>query len=68
MVAPVMREGPINMIARLNPAIVLEDKACRIRMQEMAALPRNQLGPVIENVSDRHTEFVAAIDLLFTGV
>lgn len=63
-----MREGPINMIVRLNPTIELDGGIFRVRMQEMAALPRNQLGPVVANASDRHAEFIAAVDLLFTGI
>ena len=34
----------------------------------LAALPRNRLGKTVANVRAQHTDFVAAIDLLFTGV
>lgn len=68
IVARIMREAPINMVARLNPAIIPDGDTYRVRMQEMAALQRNRLGPAVGNLSNRHSEFVAAIDLLFTGI
>jgi hypothetical protein len=63
-----MRENPREIVARLNPTVRLDGKSHRVIMQELASLPHNRLGAVVANADDRHTEFVAAIDLLFTGI
>lgn len=68
IVAPVSPERPANAISKLNPVVMIENKHYRVSMIELAGVPRSLLGDVVANVARQHTEFVAAIDLLFTGV
>lgn len=68
VVAPLMAEGPATRIARLNPVIKVEGKAYTAVMTEMAGVLRSSLGETVARAQDRHLEFVAAIDLLFTGI
>jgi toxin CcdB len=67
IVAPVVAERPASAIARLNPAITLEGKRYRVLMQEMAGVPRSRLGEAVGNCARQHAEFIAAVDLLFSG-
>lgn len=70
VVAPVMPENKGKTISRLNPLISVEGKMHRVNMHLLASIPRVRLGQTVAggNVSARHLEFVAAIDLLFTGI
>ncbi len=68
IVAPVSLERPANSLAKLNPALIIEGKRYRVSMLEMAGIPRNRLGEVVANAESQHTNFVAAIDFLFTGI
>lgn len=68
IVAPLVPLASTVAIARLNPAIELQGKSYCITMQDLAGIPRKRLGAVVANVTERHTEFVAAVDLIFTGI
>lgn len=68
IVAPVVPKSAAGVISRLNPVIELDGKSYRVTMQDMAGIPRSRLGPVVANMAGRHIDFVAAIDLIFTGV
>jgi hypothetical protein len=37
-------------------------------MPEMSSVLRKHLGEVVASAGSQHSEFVAAIDLIFTGV
>lgn len=67
VVAPVVSEKTAPRIAKLNPVLRIAEKPFRVLMQEMAGVPRPRLGSVIANAAKQHTEFVAAVDLIFTG-
>jgi toxin CcdB len=68
VVAPLMAETPATKIARLNPQVKVQSKTYRVSMAELASVLRKQLGEVVANVEAQHGEFVAAIDLVFTGI
>jgi toxin CcdB len=68
IVAPAVPLRAIDAITRLNPVIKIDGKAHAVTMQDMAGIPRSRLGPVAANVSPQHSDFVAAIDLIFTGI
>src|SRR4051794_31103530 len=55
-------------IARLNPVVEIGGKPHRILMQELAGVIRTRLGEVVGNARPQHAAFIAAIDLLFTGI
>lgn len=68
VVAPAVPKASIALISRLNPVIDIDGKPHAVTMQDMAGIPRHRLGPAIANVSSQHAEFVAAVDLIFTGI
>jgi toxin CcdB len=68
VVAPLLAETAATKIARLNPQVKFQGKTYRVSMAELASVLRKQLGEVVVNVEERHGEFVAAIDLVFTGI
>lgn len=68
VVAPVILERTSSSISKLNPLIAIDGKKFRVSVQDMAGVPRNRLGAVVANAGKQHLDFVAAIDLLFTGI
>ena len=68
VVAPLMVETAATNISRLNPSVKVLGKIYRVSMAELASVLRKQLGEIVANVDAQHREFVAAIDLLFTGI
>lgn len=68
LVAPLVKGQGHSRIAKLNPIVEVDGKPYAALVQEMAALLRKRLGAVKSNAAAQHTEFVAAIDLIFTGV
>ena len=68
VVAPLMAETIATTISKLNPKLKVQGKTYRVSMAEMAGVARKQLGEVVANVQEQHLEFVAALDLLITGI
>ena len=68
VVAPLMAETAATKISRLNPSVKVLGKTYRVSMAELASVLRKQLGEVVANVEEQHSEFVAAVDLVFTGI
>ena len=67
VVAPVVPERAASIISKLNPALTMDGKPHRVLIQELAGVPKSRLGAVAANASDQRGEFIAAVDLLFTG-
>lgn len=55
-------------ITRLNPIVTVADVDYVVMVQELAAVPRTALGPLVASLAARRVELIAAIDVLFTGV
>lgn len=68
VVAPVVPETPSSSVAKLNPVLTIDGKRYRVLMQELAGVPRNRIGEPLQNLASRHADFIAAVDLLFTGI
>jgi toxin CcdB len=68
IVAPLMAETLSTKINKLNPTVKVDGKTYRVSIAELAGVLRKQLGEVVANVEEQHLEFVAAIDLVFTGI
>jgi toxin CcdB len=68
VVAPLFPETAATKIVRLNPQVKIQGKTYRVSMAELASVLRKQLGEAVANVEKQHGEFVAAIDLVFTGI
>jgi toxin CcdB len=54
-------------IARLNPAVVVEQQTLIALTQDIASIPRRLLAHPIANLSAQRDEILAALDFLFTG-
>ena len=67
IVAPLVLLKSAPPISRLNPLIDLQGKRYSVTMQDMAGIPRSRLGTATLNVASQHSEFIAAIDLMFSG-
>jgi toxin CcdB len=68
IVAPAIPQETAQTITRLNPIIEIDGESHIVTMQGMAGVPRSRLGATVANVSAQHGNFVAAVDLIFTGV
>ena len=55
-------------VRRLNPFIAVEGVEYAALFQEMAAIPSAALGARVTSAVNLRAEFVAAMDLLLTGV
>jgi toxin CcdB len=64
---PVGRSGAKPM-TRLNPTARLRGKEYSLIFQEIAAIPKSELGAPVASLAARRAELIAAIDLLFTGI
>lgn len=53
---------------RLNPVMRVEGRDYFLSITEMASVPVHELSAPIGNLSAQRTDFLAAIDMLFTAV
>jgi toxin CcdB len=68
VVAPLMQETAATKFTKLNPKVLVQGKTYSVSMPEMSSVLRKHLGEVVASAGSQHSEFVAAIDLIFTGV
>ena len=69
LVVPIsLAGGHGKPISRLNPTSTIDDVEYVLVFQEMASVPKSALGGAVTSLAARRTEFVGAIDLLFTGI
>jgi toxin CcdB len=54
-------------ITRLNPIVSVAGADYVVMVQELAAIPRTALGPLVASLAVRRADLLAALDLLFTG-
>jgi toxin CcdB len=65
--ATVKRYGA-RPITHLNPTAKIGRAQYVLVFQELAAIPASTLRSPVGSLSDRRTDLIAAIDLLFTGI
>ena len=68
VVAPLSKDGASAAIEKLLPVVNVKGVRYRAIMATLAAVPRTRLGKTVANAGAQHSEFVAAIELLFTGI
>ena len=68
VVAPLVAETVATKLTKLNPVVIVQGRTYRVSMAEMSGVLRSQLGEAVVNAQNQHAEFIAAIDLLFTGI
>lgn len=68
LVIPVVKLSNQQPITRLNPLFEWEQEQYLLIVQEMAAIPSNNLGARVTDLEGLRSEILAAIDLLITGI
>jgi toxin CcdB len=68
LVIPAVKLPHQNPITRLNPLFEWEQEHYLLMVQEMAAIPSNNLGAPVTELGELRGEILAAIDLLITGI
>jgi toxin CcdB len=68
VVAPLVDVSVLQPTPRLNPVFVIEDRKVMLSIVDLAAAPKRVFKKTIANLEDRRDDFIAAIDLLFTGI
>lgn len=66
--APVALPPSKSAEPRLNPRIQVNDQHFVVFVAQLAAIPKNQIGPVVGNAIEERYTIVRALDMLFTGV
>jgi len=69
LVAPLRPRKSISWLIRaLHPEVKLGSRLFIVSTGELSAVATNELGPVVGNLSSQRGDFIAALDLLFTGI
>lgn len=68
LVIPAIELAEQKPISRLNPVFECEERHYLLLVQEMAAIPVNNLGDRIIDLEVLRGEILAAVDLLITGI
>jgi toxin CcdB len=68
VVVPLVVEGAIKPIHRLNPQFEIEATKLYLHPVEIAALPVRALRTPVTNLEKYRYEIISALDLVFTGI
>lgn len=68
LVIPAIKLADQKPITRLNPVFEWEQEHYLLVIQEMAAIPANNLGAKVADLDALRSEILAAVDLLITGI
>lgn len=68
LVIPAIKLAGQNPITHLNPVFEYEQLQYLLLVQEMAAIPANNLGDKVIELEALRGEILAAVDLLMTGI
>jgi toxin CcdB len=70
VVIPLKKKSTLSeqTITNLNPTLMIKGEAFIMQTQVLAAIPRAQLGEIIENCSDQSHIITNAIDAVLSGI
>ncbi|MGH8455365.1 MAG: CcdB family protein [Stenotrophobium sp.] len=69
IVAPLILRSKFSQPSRvINPVVSIQGRKYVVLVQEMAGLPKRQLGSAVTNLKEGRADFIAATDLLLTGI
>jgi len=68
LVIPAVKLTDQKPISLMNPLFAWEQEQYLLIVQEMAAIPLNNLGERVTNLEALRGEILAAVDLLITGI
>ena len=66
--APLVAENFIHDAGRLTPGFTIDGQRCHLDPTDLAAIPIRLLRAPITNLEAERDRFIAAIDLVFTGI
>jgi toxin CcdB len=66
--APLVAENFIHHAGRLTPAFTIDGRRCLLNPVDLAAIPIRLLRDPVANLEAERDRFIAAIDLVFTGI
>ena len=68
VVGPLFDQRLLKPTPRLNPVFEIGGKVVVLSIREIASIPRSGLRSHVTNLDTHRDRFIAAIDLLFTGI
>ncbi|QWF72272.1 CcdB family protein [Methylomonas paludis] len=68
LVIPVVKLTDQKPITRLNPFFEYQQQQYLLLVQEIAAIPSNNLGAKVTELEVLRSQILAAVDLLITGI
>jgi toxin CcdB len=68
IVAPLRAAGRHAALPGLTPQVDVDGMAWIVRVQELAAVPRSQLGPPVASLAAARDRLKRALDILIDGV
>lgn len=70
VVIPFIKQSTFKQkpIKYLMPIFTIEGKECVLLTPQIAGIPRNQLGTVVENLAHFRSEIIGAIDFMISGI
>jgi toxin CcdB len=67
IVAPILRIDQGEFVTKVMVPVEVDGEKLTLSMPELFSMPTKQLGPAVVNLSERHADFVSALDRLITG-
>jgi toxin CcdB len=68
IVAPLAATSAVPGDTRLHPSMTIAGQRYFMLTEDLAAMPRGDLGPVVGSAVEYRYEIIGALDLLFTGI
>jgi toxin CcdB len=67
---PLKKKSAVNeqTMTNLNPTLLIKGEAYILQTQLLAAIPRAQLGEIVQNCSDQSHIITNAIDAVLSGI
>lgn len=67
VVAPLREQGAYANLPGLTPDVSFEGRSWIVRVQELAAVPRRELGEPVGSLGDHRDSLKRALDILIDG-
>lgn len=67
LVVPLLSPGSVEVIARLNPAVIVDGAQFHLFPQGAATVPRSELRTLRASLGEQHYVIMNALDVLISG-
>jgi toxin CcdB len=68
IVVPLMVDGSIDRVGRLHPVFEVDGDRVVMATDRLAAIQRRELGAPVGSLAAKHSDIIAAIDVLWSGI